>query len=164
MKLCRALLLRLHLKGVKIARNVMKIRVHTCLLKWVPKSTFKFHLWESQQKCIFSTFLDHPWMRAKIAPNLIRIGVHAYLWNGYLNLLYNLNFQKMEKCNVLGLSLTKFDRGPKWLAIPKKYTCRDYLSNGCLNTISNFNFKKVKKSAFLRTWFDQLWLSAKMGI
>ena len=48
-----------------------------------------------------------------------------------------------------------FDRGPKWLAIPKKSTCRDYLSNAYLNTISNFNFEKVKKSAFLRTWYDQ---------
>ena len=48
-----------------------------------------------------------------------------------------------------------FDRGPKWLAIPKISTCRDYLSNGYLNTVSNFNFKKVKKSAFPRTWFDQ---------
>ena len=68
----------------------------------------------------------------------------------------------MEKCNVLDLVLTKFDRGPKWLAIPKKSTCRDYLSNGNLNIIPNFNFEKVKKSAFLRTWFDQPQLSAEI--
>ena len=37
-----ALSLRLHLKGVKIAQNIVKVEVHACLLKWVPKSTFKF--------------------------------------------------------------------------------------------------------------------------
>ena len=49
----------------------------------------------------------------------------------------------------------KFNRGPKWLAIPKKSTCRDCLSNGYLNTVSNFNFKKVDKSAYFQRWFDQ---------
>ena len=32
-------------------------------------------------------WFDHPWLRAKIAPNLIKIGVNAYIWNGYLNLI-----------------------------------------------------------------------------
>ena len=31
------------LKGNEIAQNVTKVRVYTFLLKWVPKSTFKFH-------------------------------------------------------------------------------------------------------------------------
>ena len=37
--------LRFHLKGEKIARNVTKLAVYDCLLKWVPKSTFKFQFW-----------------------------------------------------------------------------------------------------------------------
>ena len=45
------------LKGSEIAQNVAKVSVYACLLKWVPKSTFKFHFWKSQQKCIFSTFV-----------------------------------------------------------------------------------------------------------
>ena len=45
------------LKGSEIAWNVAKVSVYTCLLKWVPKSTFKFHFWKSQQKCIFSPFV-----------------------------------------------------------------------------------------------------------
>ena len=49
--------LRLHLKGVKIARNVTKVGVYAVLLKWVPKSTFKFQFWKSRQKCIFSTLV-----------------------------------------------------------------------------------------------------------
>ena len=60
--------------------------------------------------------------------------------------------RNLKKYNVLGLGLMKFNLGPKWLTIPKKYTCM-HLSNGYLNTVSNFNFDKVKKSAFLRTWF-----------
>ena len=32
------------LKGSEIARNFVKVSVYACLLKWVPKSTFKFHL------------------------------------------------------------------------------------------------------------------------
>ena len=59
-----------------------------CLsLKWVSKSTLKFQFREIRQKCIFSTLFDQPWARSKIAPNLIRIDILAYLSNGYLNLL-----------------------------------------------------------------------------
>ena len=31
------------LKGSEIARMVVNVSVYACLLKWVPKSTFKFH-------------------------------------------------------------------------------------------------------------------------
>ena len=75
------------LKGIELARNVVKVSVYTCLLKWLPKSTFKFHFWKVNKSASFKLLFDHPWMRAKITPNLIKIGVHAYLWNGYLNLL-----------------------------------------------------------------------------
>ena len=65
---------------VALARNVTKVSVYACLLKWVPKSTFKFHFSEKVNKsAYFKLLLDHPLMRAKIAPNLIKIGVHAYL-------------------------------------------------------------------------------------
>ena len=33
----------------------------------------------------FQPWFDQPWMRAKIAPNMIKIVLHAYLSNGYLN-------------------------------------------------------------------------------
>ena len=48
-------------------------------------------------------------MRAKIAPNLIKIGVHAYLLNGYLNPLSKLNSEKVEKVHVFNLGLTKLE-------------------------------------------------------
>ena len=38
------------LKGSEIARNIKKVGVYACLLKWVPKSSFKFHFWKSKKK------------------------------------------------------------------------------------------------------------------
>ena len=36
-------------------------------------------------------------MRVKIAPNILKIGAHAYLSNGYLNPLSKLNYEKVDK-------------------------------------------------------------------
>ena len=73
-----------------------KNRFQCLSLKWVPISTFKTQLWESLQRCIFSTLFDQPWKRPKIAQNLIKIGVHAYLSNAYLNPLSKLNSKKVK--------------------------------------------------------------------
>ena len=68
-----------------------------CLsLKRVSKSTLKFQLRESRQKCIFSSLFDQPLTRAKIATNLIKIGFHVYLSNSYLNPLSKLNLEKVD--------------------------------------------------------------------
>ena len=101
------------LKGGEIARNVAKVSVDACLLKWVPKSTFKFHFWKRRQKCILPWF-DHPWLRAKIAPNIIKICVHAYLSNGYLNRLSKLNSKREStKVHIFNLGWTNIEWGPK---------------------------------------------------
>ena len=69
-----------------------------CLsLKWVSKSTFKTQFLESKQKCIFEPWFDQPWTREKITPNLVKIRVHAYLSNGYINPLSKLYFEKVDK-------------------------------------------------------------------
>ena len=52
-------------------------------------------------------------MRGKIAPNLIKIGVHAYLSNGYLNPLSKLNFKKVTNVHIFNLGFTKLERVPK---------------------------------------------------
>ena len=76
------------LKGSEIVQNIAKVSVYACLLKWVPKIHFEISLLKKAKKCAsFQLLFDHPWMRAKIAPNLIKIGVHVYLWNGYLKLV-----------------------------------------------------------------------------
>ena len=81
-------------------RNRSKYHKNRCpflSLKWVPKSTFKTQFQENWQNCMFSTLVWPTFNEAKISPNLIKIGVHAYLWNGYLNPLSKLNFEKVEK-------------------------------------------------------------------
>ena len=45
-------------------------------------------------------------MRTKIAPNLIKIGFHAYVSNGYLNPLSNVNSKKVDKSGYFKLGLT----------------------------------------------------------
>ena len=72
----------------------------------------------------FQPWFDHPWMRAKIAPNIIKIGVHECVLDGYLIYFKIWILRRRKKFNILGLGLTKFDWGPKWLEIPYKYTCR----------------------------------------
>ena len=48
-------------------------------------------------------------MTAKIAPNLIKIGVYAYLSNGYLNLLSNFKYKKVNKSDIVKLGLTNLE-------------------------------------------------------
>ena len=56
-------------------------------------------------------------MMAKIAPNLIKIGVHAYLSNGYQNALSKLNFEKVDKIAFYNLCLSNLELGPKYIQI-----------------------------------------------
>ena len=108
------------LKGSEIAQNIAKVSVYTCLLKWVPKSTFKFHFWKSPQKCIFSTFvwpsLNEGQNSSKSHKN--RCPCLSLKWVSKIYFKIWI-FRQWKKCNDLGLGLTKFDWCPKWLAIPK---------------------------------------------
>ena len=54
-----------------------KNRCHLLSLTCVSKSTFKTQLWECQK-----TAYSQPWMRSKIAPNIMKIGANAYFSNG----------------------------------------------------------------------------------
>ena len=85
------------LKGSEIARNVAKVSVYACLLKWVHKSTFKFHFLKTKQKCIFSAFvwpsLNEGQNSSKSHKN--RCPCLSLKWVSKSTL--NLNFQKMEK-------------------------------------------------------------------
>ena len=94
-------------------------------------------------------------MRAKIAPNLIEIGIRAYLSNGHLNPLSKLNSEKVEKAHIVDLVLTNLERGPKIAPNLIKIGLHAYLSNGYLIPLSNFNHEKVDKSAYFQPWFHQ---------
>ena len=44
----------------------------------------------------FQPCFDQPFLKGKIDPNIIKIGVHAYLSNGYLKPLSKLNSEKVK--------------------------------------------------------------------
>ena len=82
---------RVRLKaGPNSSKHYKTWRAHL-YIKQASKSMIKFQFWEFGQKwnsvMRFQLLFDHSCRREKIAPNLIKIGVHAYFWNGYLNLL-----------------------------------------------------------------------------
>ena len=52
-------------------------------------------------------------MKSKIATNLIKIGVHTYFSNGYLNPLLKLNYEEVDKSAYFNLGFTNLERGPK---------------------------------------------------
>ena len=54
----------------------------------------------------FQLWFDQPCTRPKIAPILIKIGLHAYLSNGYLNPISNFNSEKVNKVDIFNLGLT----------------------------------------------------------
>ena len=136
-----------------------KNRCSCVSLKWVTKSSLNFQFWECWQACIFSTlflptwnegqnnsksnknsayfrpWFDQPWSGAKIDPNIIKIGVHAYLSNGYLNPLSKLNGKKVNKSASFQ---PWFDKPWMWAKITPnliKIGVHVYLSNGYLNLL-----------------------------
>ena len=78
-------------------------------------------------------------MSTKITPNLIKIGVHAYLSNGYVNSLSNVNFEKDDKSAYFQpwfeqpWMTTKIDRKCIKIGVHAN------LSNGYLNPNSKLN-------------------------
>ena len=95
-KLCHVFSLGLGLKVVKIVGTLWKL---ACMLVYLMGIEIydqvsilrsfdsNFNSKKVDNSAYFQPWFDHPWLRAKIAPNLIKIGVNAYIWNGYLNLL-----------------------------------------------------------------------------
>ena len=82
---------------------------------------------------------------AKIAPNLINIGFHAYPSIGYLNPISNSILIKLRNAHIFNLSLTNLQRGEKTTPNFINIGVHAYLSNGYLNPLSKLNSKKVDK-------------------
>ena len=94
-------------------------------------------------------------MREKIAPNLIKIGLHSYLSNGYLNLLSKLNSENVDKTAYFQPWCDHPYRRAKIVLSLIKTGVQAYLSNGYLNPLSKLISEKVDKSAYFQPWFDQ---------
>ena len=97
----------------------------------------------------FSPWFDQVWPRSKIARNPLKVCMHGYLSNGYLNSLSNFTYKKVRKIWSLRNLLP-------WI-IPKitsnivKFGEHCYLPNAKINLRSNFNFEKLVKG---ETLFD----------
>ena len=127
LKLCHAVSLRLGLKGVKIAQNVVKVGVHSYLSKGHPNLWSNFN-YEKLVKSETSSFIF-----GRVGLSCARF--YVCLLNGYLNLLLNLISKKLEK----SATFSKIARNPL------KVCMHGYLSNGYLNSLSNFTYKKFEK-------------------
>ena len=84
-------------------------------------------------------------MRSQIDLNLIKIGVHTYLSNGYLNILYNFNSKKVSKSAYLQPWFNKPLTSAKIAPNLTELGVHAYLSNGYPNPLSKLNYEKVKK-------------------
>ena len=78
-------------------------------------------------------------MRAKIAPNLVKTGVHDYLSNGYLNPLSKLNSEKVDKSAYFQPWFDQHWTRAKISPNLIKIGFHAYLSNGYLNPLSKLN-------------------------
>ena len=74
-------------------------------------------------------------MKAKIVSNLIKIDVHAYLGNGYLNQLSKLNSKKVNKSAYFQPWFYQPRRMDKIAPNLIKIGVHVYLSNWCLNLL-----------------------------
>ena len=94
----------------------------------------------------FRPWFDQVWLRSKIARNHLRVCMHGYLSNGYLNSLSNFNYEKVIKI----WSLRTLHDQP-WITTKiapniVKVGMHSYLPNEQINLRSNFNSKKLVKS------------------
>ena len=94
-------------------------------------------------------------MREKIASNIIKISVHAYLLDGYLNQLSKLNFNNIDKSAYIRPWFYQPRKRAKIAPNLIKIGAHAYLSNGYLNPPSKLNSEKVDKSAYFQPWFYQ---------
>ena len=101
---------------------------------------------------------------AKITPNLIKIGVHAYISNRYLNQLSSFNSDKIDKSAYFQPWFDQSWMTDKITQNIIKISVHAYVSNGYINLHSKLNSKKVDKSASFQPWFDQPWTRAKIAL
>ena len=96
------------IKGVKIARNVVKVGMHTHLSNGHPNlwSNLNFNkLVKSETRQPVS--LGFGLKEVEITPNMAKVGVHSCLPNGHLNLWLNFNSGKLVKSEISSCGFAK---------------------------------------------------------
>ena len=77
----------LGLKGVKTARNVVKVGVHACLSNMHPNLRSSFNSENLLKASLHrAVLLGFALKMAKIALNIVKVGMHSYFPNADLNL------------------------------------------------------------------------------
>ena len=113
----------------------------------------------------FRPSFDQVWVRwSNKARNPLRVSMHGYLSNGYLNSLSNFNYDKVEKI----WSLTPLLDQP-WIMTKIatniiKFGMHSYLPNAQINLQSNFNFEKLVKSETPLCYFSKVGLKTGENI
>ena len=139
-KLHHSILLRFGLKEGKIS-----------LINW--KQMQPFRLW-FHQVCL----------RSKIAQNPLKVCMHGYLANGYLNSLSNFSYKKDEKITSLRSFLDQPWIKTKIAPNIMKVSMHSYLPNPSINLRLNFNFEKLVKRETSLCSFDKVGLKGGENI
>ena len=94
----------------------------------------------------FRPWFDQVWPRSTIARNPLKVCMHGYLSNGYLNSLLTFNYKKFEKIWSLRPLLDHPWIMTKIAPNIVKVGMHSYLPNAQINLRSNFNSGKLVKS------------------
>ena len=101
----------------------------------------------------FRPWFEQVWPRSKIAPNPLKVCMHGYLLNGYLNSLSNFTYKEVEKMASLRPLLEQPWIMTKIILNILKVGVHCYLPKAKINLRSNFNYEKFVKSETLLLGF-----------
>ena len=128
----------------------MKLRracFYVCLLNGYLNILLNLRNWKKVQP--FRPWFDQVWPRSKIAQNPLKVCMHGYLSNGYLNSLSNFAYKNVEKIASLRPLLDQLWIMTKITSNLVKVSVQCYLPNAKINLRSNFNSKKLVKKVKL---------------
>ena len=121
-----------------------------------------FRNWKQMQP--FRAWFHQVWLRSKIARNPLKVCMHRYLSNGYLNFVSNFTYKKDEKITSLSLLLDQ-----PWIMTEialsiMKVSMHSYLPNVPINLRLNFSFEKLLKRETSLCGFAKFWLKGGENI
>ena len=148
-KLHRAILLWLGLKGVKIARNIAKVGVHSYLSNEYSNLWSNFNFKNLIKSETPSWGFAKVWLKeGKIDLNIMKFGMHSYLPNGHLNLGSNFNSKKLVKRETPLCGFAKLGpKGGENTSERRKICVYAYLLIANLNLLLHLISKKMEKIA-----------------
>ena len=118
-------------------------------------------LWEIGNKW---ALFHQVFLKSKIAQNPLKVCMHGYLSNGYLNSLSNFTHKKVEKITSLSLLLNQPWIMTKIALNTMKVSMQSYLPNVRINLRWNFSFEKLFKRETPLHSFVKVWLKVGENI